>query len=358
MEIINYQVVTDALLLKERLLKAKEALWHLDDLVYPQTSRQVIYHQDIVTIYRYQPKKKSIHPVPLLIVFALINRPEILDLANNRSFINGLLAQGIDVYLLKWEAPDPKTTYTLAHYICRFLHDGVQAIIRHSDNQQINLLGICQGGVFSLCYTALFKSIANLILMGTPVDFHTPDNLITDLLKDLNLDKLAHPIGTDANIPGWLMVLFFLQLKPFYLLKNKYLKLLDKASDDDWLKQFLLVEKWLFDMPDLSRVTLFEFIKEFYQGNNLIKSKIRLAGKKIDLAKVTLPVLNIISKDDYISPLKASCALKQYINSRAYTEQVYPCGHIGIYISQTIAWQVSRSIADWIKESYRNLNNA
>ncbi|WP_445245066.1 alpha/beta fold hydrolase [Microcoleus sp. OTE_8_concoct_300] len=42
--------------------------------------------------------------------------------------------------------------------------------------EQINLLSICQGGTFSLCYSSLYsEKVKNLITMVTPVDFHIID---------------------------------------------------------------------------------------------------------------------------------------------------------------------------------------
>lgn len=45
----------------------------------------------------------------------------------------------------------------------------------------VNLLGICQSGAFSLCYASLHSDkVKNLITMVTPVDFHTPDNMLSN----------------------------------------------------------------------------------------------------------------------------------------------------------------------------------
>ena len=48
------------------------------------------------------------HPVPLLLVFALMNRPYILDLRPGHSFVEYMVNQGYDLYLLDWGAPGPE----------------------------------------------------------------------------------------------------------------------------------------------------------------------------------------------------------------------------------------------------------
>ena len=43
--------------------------------------------------------------MPLLLVFALMNRPSILDLRPGNSFVEYMVDQGFDVYLLDWGTP-------------------------------------------------------------------------------------------------------------------------------------------------------------------------------------------------------------------------------------------------------------
>ncbi len=110
---------------------------------------------------------------PLLIVYALVNRPSMMDLQEDRSLIRGLLAQGLDVYLIDWGYPDGADRFTtLADYIERFIPRCVEEILRLHRIEKLNLLGVCQGGVMSLCHAALHpERVRNLITMVTPVDF-------------------------------------------------------------------------------------------------------------------------------------------------------------------------------------------
>ena len=55
-------------------------------------------------LYRYVPmtSEGKTHRIPLLLVFALMNRPHIFDLRPGHSFAEFMLRQGYDVYLLDW----------------------------------------------------------------------------------------------------------------------------------------------------------------------------------------------------------------------------------------------------------------
>ena len=48
-------------------------------------------------------------PIPVLTVYALINRLYILDLIPGRSFVRHLLGKGLDVYAVDWGTPRGST---------------------------------------------------------------------------------------------------------------------------------------------------------------------------------------------------------------------------------------------------------
>ena len=103
----------------------------------------------------------------VLIVYALVNRPWVLDLEPDRSMIARLIDLGLDVFLIEWKDPsvDDKDR-GLSDYILGMMEACVDATRSARGESTINLLGVCQGGTFSLCYTALFpQKIKNLVTM-------------------------------------------------------------------------------------------------------------------------------------------------------------------------------------------------
>ncbi len=63
-------------------------------------------------LYRYRSLSPIPGTVPLLIVYALVNRPYMMDLEPDRSLIRGLLSRGLDVYLIDWGYPDGADRFT------------------------------------------------------------------------------------------------------------------------------------------------------------------------------------------------------------------------------------------------------
>ncbi|MGI9305641.1 MAG: class III poly(R)-hydroxyalkanoic acid synthase subunit PhaC [Gammaproteobacteria bacterium] len=312
------------------------------------TPKEVVYQEDKLTLYRYESGRVR-NPVPVLIVYALVNRPYMADLQENRSMVKGLLDAGLDIYLIDWGYPDRADRFvTLDDYVNGYIDRCVDAIRESHGVEQINLLGICQGGTFGLCYSALHPGkIANLITMVTPVDFHTPDNLLSRWVQKIDIDLLVDTMG---NIPGELLNWTFLSLKPFRLTGQKYVDMVDALVDEEKTRNFMRMEKWIFDSPDQAGETYRQFVKDFFQANALIKGDVEIGDETVDLGNLRMPVLNIYAEQDHLVPPSASKPLRDHVGTRDYTELAFPGGHIGIYVSGTAQRTVPPAIGAWLDE--------
>lgn len=310
--------------------------------------RQLVYQHDKVKLYHYQSKHKK-QSIPLLIVFATINRPDILDMYPEQSFIGYLLKNGIDVYLLDWGYPEfNDKDIAFEQYINKYLKNCVKVVCEQTRQEKINLLGICQGGVISLCYAAIHDNINKLVLISTPIDFHTKDNRVSSFLKKLTNDTFPH---LQTNLPGLWLTQFFMSLKPLESISLKYAKFAQEMNDQKKVERFFQVEKWLYDAPDQPAQAFSDFIRYFYQENQLISGEVLIEGKRVNLKHLNLPVLNIIAKKDEIVPPSASKALKRYLSPAMYTQKYMEGGHIGIYISDQTVEKLPTTIARWIKKN-------
>ena len=276
------KALDEALKMQKKLAAGLKTLRELDDVGYGATDKEAIYREDKMVVYRFKGARTPTAKVPILIVYALVNRPYMVDLQSDRSLVGNLLAQGEDVYLIDWGYPDRADRWlTLDDYINGYIDRSVDAVARHADVEKINLLGICQGGAFSLCYTSLHPDkVQNLITMVTPVDFHTPDNMLSHWMRGVDTDLFVDTLG---NVPADLMNWCYLTLKPVRLNQQKYIGLVDILDDKGELENFLRMEKWIFDSPDQVGEAFRQFIKDFYQGNKLVKGGLRIGEGEVDL---------------------------------------------------------------------------
>ncbi|MBF0296508.1 MAG: class III poly(R)-hydroxyalkanoic acid synthase subunit PhaC [Magnetococcales bacterium] len=313
------------------------------------SAKEPVYREDKVTLYHYTPRVEKPHRVPILVVYALVNRPYMADLQEDRSMIRGLLDEGMDVYLIDWGYPDASDRYLgLDDYINGYIKRCVDFIRNRHDIYRVNLLGICQGGTFSICFSALHPDrVRNLVTMVTPVDFHTPDNLLSLWARNVDIDLLVDTMG---NIPGDMLNLTFLSMNPFRLTGQKYLDMVDLLDEPVKLKNFLRMEKWIFDSPDQAGEAFRQFLKDFFQRNGLIKGVVRIGEQRVELTNITMPVLNVYATKDHLVPPDASRALKKYIGSTDYKEVTFNGGHIGVYVSGRAQQEIPPAIANWLKE--------
>ena len=263
----------EAMQMQAKLGAGLGTLREVDDVTYGATEREEVWRDGKVVLYRFRGETEPTAKVPLLISYALVNRPYMVDLQSDRSIVKGLLARGEDVYIIDWGYPDRSDRYlTLEDYIERFLGGAVDHLRSAFGMDAINLLGICQGGAFALCYAALHPDkVRNLVTMVTPVDFHTDDNMLSNWVRDLDADLFVDTLG---NVPADVMNYCYLMLKPFRLNLQKYVGLVDILDDKDAVEDFLRMEKWIFDSPDQAGEAFRQFIKQFYQANGFVNGGI------------------------------------------------------------------------------------
>ena len=313
--------------------------------------KRAVFSRGKTTLYEYLPlagaPQRTSGP-PVLICFALVNRPYVLDLQPDRSLVRRLLEAGLNVYLIDWGTPDDAERRTELHeYVEEHVGGCVTQVLERSGREALDLLGVCQGGVLSLCYTALHpERIARLITLTTPVDFHTPDNLLGRWVRGLDTQLLAEC----GNVPGEVLNGLFLSLSPLRLTQEKYVRLLTSRPDQRAVEDFVRMERWIFDSPPQAAVALAQFVRWFYQENAFVRGTLRLNGRPVELARVRQPLLNLYARDDHIVPPAACAALARHVGSRDYTGWEVATGHIGMYVSRAARTEIPQRILGWLRE--------
>ena len=317
------------------------------------SSKRPVWSCGKTTLYHYLPLPEAARPPaatarPVLVCFALVNRPYILDLQPDRSLVRRLLEAGLDVYLIDWGDPDESDRWTsLEEYIDLHLGGAVDHVRASHPASSLDLLGVCQGGVLSLIYSALHpRNVANLVTLTTPVDFHTPDNLLSKWVRQLDTSL----IEASGNVPGQVLNSLFLSLMPFRLTQEKYVRLLTGSSDPRSLEDFVRMEKWIFDSPPQAATALAQFVRWFYQENRLVRGTLEIGGRRVRLGEIRRPLLNLYARDDHIVPAAASAALGDHVGSHDYSAGEIPTGHIGMYVSRAACKEIPERIVSWLKE--------
>ncbi|HOP36441.1 MAG TPA: class III poly(R)-hydroxyalkanoic acid synthase subunit PhaC, partial [Syntrophales bacterium] len=331
MDLLASRMAVEPIKMAERMREAREVLLSPLKTDIAKTPYEVVYEDDRVQLKHYRPEEVR-YNFPLFIVYAQVNRETMLDLQPGRSVVETFLQAGLEIYMIDWGYATRKDRYlTLDDHINGYMNDMVDFVLKKHGVPHLHLMGICMGGTFCVMYTAQHpEKVKNLVTTVTPVNFDTEQSLLNVWARSISPDELVDAYG---NVPGDFMNLGFLLLNPARLIIDKYVGFVENVNNRDFVENFLRMEKWIFDSPDLPGETFREFIDAMYLKNLLIKNEYVLGGKKVDLKNITMPILNIYARYDHLVPPEACDKTTSMVGSTDKEDLCLDTGHIGIYVS-------------------------
>lgn len=328
-----------------------DKVWNPPEIDIGMTPHSVVWEKEKVTLLRYDGKGRRKKGNPLIIVYALINKPYILDLEPKRSVIEALLEEGNDVYMIDWGIPGEEDRYLCTEdYIERYMDEAVDWIRENRGSDKISLMGYCIGGTLASIYTAIHpEKIQNLIVMAGPIDFSVDESLLNvwTNAEYLDPDKFADAFGI---IPVQFFTSSFLMLDPVANLQLKYLDFMKNADNEAFVKTFFRMEKWIHDGVPMTGAFYKDLIGKWYQQNQLISGRLEIDGTEVDLGEIGMPVLTITGSRDHIVPPRSTEALLDFISSKDKKSIRCDSGHIGLSVGGRAHREVWPKVANWLKK--------
>jgi polyhydroxyalkanoate synthase len=315
------------------------------------TPSEVVYEEDRLKLLHYPTATPPRHATPLLFVFALVNRPYILDLKPGRSVVSHFVERGFDTYLVDWGVPTHADRHlTLDDYVNGYLLNIVDHLRERTGAPQVSLLGYCMGGTLGSMFTALHPDrVKNLLLLAAGIDFATRDgllNLWTDP-KYFDVDRFIDAFG---NCPADFLQSSFLLLKPVQNLLQKPIDFFEKIEDDKYIEDFLTMETWLNDNIPVAGEVFREFVKSLYQQNLLVQNRLPVGKHIVNLKRITCPILNIMARSDDLVPCAQSMPFNDLVGSTDRKSVLVQAGHIGLAVGGKAQKEVWPEACQWLAE--------
>jgi polyhydroxyalkanoate synthase len=300
-----------------------------------QTPKEVVWTLNKAKLYRYIPvlPPEKRHRLPLFLVFAIMNRPHVLDLRPGHSFVEYMLARGHDIYLLDWGAPGPEDcNLKFDDYTLEYLPRAIRKLKSVSGCAEFSMLGWCLGALISTLYASLRPDdgLKNLVLLTAPLDF--TDKTAGGFIRwtshqAFNPDRLADTFG---NIPGEMIDYGAKTLKPVENFIGSYLNLWDNIDNPKVVEAWHAMNTWVRDIIPMSGAAYCQLINDFYKENRLMAGTLVIRGERVDLGKLKAKVLNVIADTDHITPPCQSLGIMDRIGSADKEVFRVRGGHIGI----------------------------
>lgn len=311
-----------------------------------RTSSEIIPMEGHFDLLHYKSEQPIKQKTPLLIVGSLINRYYILDLLPKISIIKKFQQAGFDVYATDWRTPKSyDKDMTLDSYARQYLEYAVEKVQEITCSKKISLFGYCWGGIFALIHAAIHPwHVKNLILHATPTDLETEPTSVELWTKKINADHLVSVFG---NIPGSFLNAAFLMRNPVEAFL-KHLRFFGEPRTIDEIERFFSIEMWLYDSRPIIGEVFRKIVDDIYKNNLLIKNKMKVGEKLVDLKKITMPVLNIVGEKDDLVPPQSSRTINDVIDSKDKKLLEFPTGHVGLCISSTAHERLWPDVVEWL----------
>src|SRR5215813_13925833 len=311
------------------------------------TPREEIYRKNKSRLWRYASKRTV--KTPLLFVPNLgISRPYIFDLMPRGSFVEYMTRQGFDFYLLDWGVFGPEDNgLTVEDAVTKILPRMAKKALESSGASEMSVLGYCMGAPLSACFLASQPEfpLKNYINMAGPIDFAHVGLFGTWLdPRFFDVDRYVDTLGT---IPADMVKLGFKLLKPTMDLSTN-LNLWWNLWNPEYVSGFNALNKWANEYLAFPGEFFRQWVKEFYQENRLIRGELTLGGQRVDLRRITCPLLAVGAKEDNIAPPACVKPLMDVVGSRDKEYVELPGGHISLIAGRGASVHCWPKVAAWL----------
>ena len=318
-----------------------------------QTPKELVWTLNKAKLYRYIPvvPKEKRHPVPLLMVFALMNRPYILDLRPGHSFVEFMVKSGYDLYLLDWGAPGPEDkNLKFDDYTLDYMPRAIRKLKSIAGVEEFSMLGWCIGAILTTIYASLRPDdgLRNLILLTAPLDFSDKSAITFARWTDeryFDVDKVLAAFG---NMPGEMIDYGAKALKPVENYIGNYVKLWDNIDDPRMVDGWHAMNTWVTDNVPLAGGVFRQLIVDLYRHDKLMRGELVIRGERVDISRIHANLLTVIAEGDHITPSCQSEPVMSKVSSADKELFRVKGGHIGIMAGSGASKFTWPHIDDWL----------
>jgi polyhydroxyalkanoate synthase len=269
----------------------------------------------------------------------------VLDLRPGASLVEALVGAGFDVWLLDWGVPEAEDRYLDWDAVLRRLGRAVRRVQREAGAKDLGVLGYCMGGTLTTIFAAQHPELfASLVTLAAPIDF-SRGGMLRTMVDPSWFD--ADAIADAGNVAPAQMQAGFSALRPT-LDAAKLMSMPDLAKDGKARDAFLALDAWATDNIPFPAAAYRRYIREMYQGNELVAGTHHANGRPAPLGAIRCPTLVITASRDAICPPSAATALLDHIGSTDTSVLEVVGGHVGAVVGSRAAREMYPALIRWL----------
>ena len=324
-----------------------------------ETPHEVTYRIDDVRLLHYfdlwHDGSAAKYNTPLVIVYAPVNSYHIMDIRRGRSIVEHFVSAGFDVYVVDW-GRQLNNKPSLSDYV-NYIHKSIEQVKKITHSTQVNILGYSWGGVLSMIYSSIRgKNVKNLILQSAHVDFDKDSSILASWFRRLPVDDIVREFESiDCRFINLALVMRNPAVHSFDAFRfgghmNK------GASYSQLGLDATRIAAWMSDTPMIPAGFFRDYIAKLYQQNQLVNNKLEIIlpdkdkPEIVDLAQITMPLLNIVDDLDDICTLPAASPINDIASSNDKKMISFPIGHIEPSVSSNSHKELWPQVVKWLEQ--------
>jgi polyhydroxyalkanoate synthase len=331
-------------------LRTRNGLKHVAGVGVPEVGcspKDVVWSRDKVRLYRYRSEGRALSP-PLLLVMSLVTKPYVFDLRPGNSFVEALLAAGFDVYAIDWGIPDVADSQNSFETYCdEYLPLASMAVMSDNGADEITVYGYCFGALLSLLFVAGHPElpIRSLGVMATPVDFSVMGGTSSLLGSGrITVDDLIDETG---NVPARVVLDGIRTARVTGDLAG-YASLLQNLENSEYVAAHQALIGWAQDHIPFAGACFRQTVDWFMKDDLLVKGRVTLGGRTVDLRSIRCPVLNVVGDADHIVPPESTRPILDLIPQA--DDMHFRSGHVGLIVGRSAQRDSIPHISAWLAD--------
>jgi polyhydroxyalkanoate synthase subunit PhaC len=240
----------------------------------------------------------------------------------------------------------------LEDYVCDELHWAVRETLRASGATELSLVGWCMGATLCAMYCGLeggaCTAVRNLVLLTMPIDGRHSRYARWVGDEDFDVEGTAEAWRV---IPGQAVDFANKLLKPVSNFWTTYRRLAQGIANGTFSREsYQPMAKWVADNPPFPGRAWAQWIRIMYRDDALPRGRVRLRGRRVDLARIHQHLLVVTAAADHIAPRAGTMPIFDLVCSEDVTHFDRPGGHIGLMAGSAAAKEIWPDFATWLAE--------